>query len=74
MKKTSKISMLPLPRVLYRPLKASIGFYRLLQAPTAKTLKSSVVPGTGLEPAHLTALDPKSSVSAIPPPGREIIS
>jgi hypothetical protein len=28
-----------------------------------------VVPGTGLEPAHLTALASKTSVSAIPPPG-----
>ena len=28
-----------------------------------------LVPGTGLEPAHLSALGPKPSVSAIPPPG-----
>lgn len=28
-----------------------------------------LVPETGLEPAHLSALDPKSSVSAIPPLG-----
>jgi hypothetical protein len=33
-----------------------------------------MVPGTGLEPAHLTALDPKSSVSAIPPPGHKVIT
>ena len=32
--------------------------------------KSLVVPGTGLEPAHLTAKASKTFVSAIPPPGR----
>lgn len=29
-----------------------------------------MVPGTGLEPAHLTATASKTVVSAIPPPGR----
>lgn len=43
-------------------------FFRL---PTVKNREAQkLVPGTGLEPAHLAALDPKSSVSAIPPPGR----
>jgi hypothetical protein len=32
-----------------------------------------VVPGTGLEPAHLTAKASKTFVSAIPPPGRSKI-
>ncbi len=40
---------------------------------TAGAYKNELIiaklPGTGLEPAHLTASDPKSDVSAIPPPG-----
>jgi hypothetical protein len=35
-------------------------------------LSTKLVPGTGLEPAHLTVKASKTFVSAIPPPGRVI--
>ena len=31
-----------------------------------------MVPSAGLEPARPKAVDPKSTVSAIPPPGRQM--
>lgn len=38
--------------------------------PTILLLNPLMVPGTGLEPAHLSATASKTVVSAIPPPGR----
>ena len=35
--------------------------------------RRTLVPGTGLEPAHLTARASKTLVSAIPPPGRVVL-
>ncbi len=43
--------------------------YARVRRASSEKEESSLVPETGLEPAHLSALDPKSSVSAISPLG-----
>jgi hypothetical protein len=59
-----RFPVLPVADTSLRPLREMEEFSEKEQ------LKTGLVPGTGLEPAHLAAKASKTFVSAIPPPGR----